>query len=77
MSHFILAIDQGTTSTRAVLFNKDLDVVAKAQEELPQIYPAPGLVEHDAEDIWASVVLTLRKVTQGVDIARIVSPSKA
>lgn len=73
MSHFILAIDQGTTSTRAVLFNKDLDVVAKAQEELPQIYPAPGLVEHDAEDIWASVVLTLRKVTQGVDIARIAS----
>lgn len=71
MSHFILAIDQGTTSTRALLFDGDLNVLAKAQQEIPQIYPAPGLVEHDPEAIWSSVVSTLRTVTQGVDLAQI------
>lgn len=71
MSHFILAIDQGTTSTRALLFDRDLNVLAKSQQEIPQIYPAPGLVEHDPEVIWSSVVSTLRRVTKGVDPARI------
>lgn len=71
MSRFILAIDQGTTSTRALLFDAGLNVLAQAQEEFPQIYSAPGLVEHDPEVIWASVVSTLRKVTRGVDLSRI------
>jgi glycerol kinase len=56
----LLAIDQGTTSTRAMLFGSDGGVRASAQEELPQIYPRPGWVEHDAEEIWRATQATLR-----------------
>ena len=52
----ILAIDQGTTSTRAVVYGPDGAAVASAQRELPQIYPADGWVEHDPEEIWAAVL---------------------
>ncbi len=61
MADHILAIDQGTTSTRAIVFDAALVPVARAQQELRQIYPAPGLVEHDPEDIWATVVATVRE----------------
>jgi glycerol kinase len=57
---YLLAIDQGTTSTRAILFDAALTPVASAQQEFPQIYPAPGLVEHNAEDIWSTTVATVR-----------------
>ena len=53
-SAFILALDQGTTSSRALLFNHSLQVVAKAQQEFPQLYPHPGWVEHDPETLWLS-----------------------
>jgi glycerol kinase len=56
----LLAIDQGTTSTRAILFDAALTPVATAQQEFPQIYPAPGLVEHDPEAIWTTTVETVR-----------------
>ncbi len=59
MTH-ILAIDQGTTSTRAILFDGMLRVVASAQAEFPQAYPAPGWVEHDPADLWATVLATAR-----------------
>ena len=59
---YILAIDQGTTSTRAMLFHADLSVVATSQREFRQYFPASGHVEHDAEEIWASVVATLQDV---------------
>jgi glycerol kinase len=59
MAHLI-AIDQGTTSTRAIVFDEKLAPVATAQQELTQIYPAPGWVEHDPEEIWTSVVATVR-----------------
>ena len=49
MPDYLLAIDQGTTSTRAILFDAALAPVATAQQEFAQIYPAPGLVEHDPE----------------------------
>src|SRR6201996_5439683 len=52
----ILAIDQGTTSTRAIVFDSDGRPVASAQKELPQIFPRPGWVEHDAEEIWRATV---------------------
>jgi glycerol kinase len=52
----ILALDQGTTSSRALLFDRDGTVRGLAQKEFRQIFPAPGLVEHDAEEIWASQV---------------------
>ena len=54
----ILAIDQGTTSTRAIVFDEAMHPVATAQQEFRQIYPAPGEVEHDPQDIWSSVVAT-------------------
>jgi glycerol kinase len=55
MSKYILAIDQGTSSSRTVIYDHDIAVVASAQQEFPQIYPQPGWVEHDPEAIWASV----------------------
>jgi glycerol kinase len=57
---FLVAIDQGTTSTRAIVFDAELRAVASAQEELRQLYPAPGWVEHDPEEIWAATVATVR-----------------
>jgi glycerol kinase len=57
---FVLAIDQGTTSSRAMLFRDDLSVAAVAQQEFPQHFPASGWVEHDPEDIWNSTVATCR-----------------
>src|SRR5690348_1937126 len=54
MAKYVLALDQGTTSSRAILFDHDGAIVSVAQQEFPQIYPAPGLVEHDPEAIWSS-----------------------
>lgn len=51
---YILALDQGTTSSRAILFNNEGGIVATAQKEFPQIFPKPGWVEHDAQEIWAT-----------------------
>jgi glycerol kinase len=61
MKRFILALDQGTTSSRAIVFGQDGRSVASAQHELPQIYPAPGHVEHDPEAIWSSQVDVARE----------------
>ena len=60
MPDYLLAIDQGTTSTRAILFDAALTPVASAQQEFTQIYPATGLVEHDPEDIWSTTLATAR-----------------
>ena len=57
---YVLAIDQGTTSSRAIIFDAALNSVATAQKEFEQFYPEPGWVEHDAEEIWRSVVETTR-----------------
>ncbi len=54
MPSFILALDQGTTSSRAILFNREGAPVAVAQKEFPQIYPRPGWVEHDPTAVWSS-----------------------
>ncbi len=56
----LLAIDQGTTSTRSTVFSLQGDIVATASQELPQIYPKPGWVEHDPEQIWAGALSTAR-----------------
>ncbi len=55
MGHYLLAIDQGTSSSRALVYDHDTTVIASAQQEFPQIYPQPGWVEHDPEAIWDSV----------------------
>ncbi|HEY1721031.1 MAG TPA: glycerol kinase GlpK [Magnetospirillaceae bacterium] len=65
----LLAIDQGTTSTRSIVFRTDLSVAAIAQEELPQHYPSSGWVEHDPEDIWRSTVSTMRAAVAKAGIA--------
>ncbi|MGE0813557.1 MAG: glycerol kinase GlpK [Vicinamibacterales bacterium] len=62
MSRYVLALDQGTTSSRAILFDRSGRAVAKAQQEFRQIFPAPGHVEHDPEDIWRSQIDTARAV---------------
>src|SRR6202162_3449617 len=61
MAKYVLALDQGTTSSRAILFNHDGLIVSVAQQEFPQIYPAPGLVEHDPEAIWSSQMAVARE----------------
>jgi glycerol kinase len=67
MTH-ILAIDQGTTSSRAILFDEKLRVVASAQEEFPQIYPNPGWVEHAAVGLWSTVAATARAAIERAGI---------
>ncbi len=66
---YLLAIDQGTTSTRAILFDGGLKPVATVQEEFAQHYPNSGWVEHDPEDLWRSVVATVRGVMAKAGIA--------
>jgi glycerol kinase len=71
---FILAIDQGTTSTRAILFDANASPVASHQIELRQIYPDNGWVEHDANEIWRATVTCCRAAMKGVaatDVAAI------
>jgi glycerol kinase len=76
MAKYILALDQGTTSSRAILFNKAGRPVAAAQQEFPQIFPRPGWVEHNPNDIWrtqrdvARAVLDQHK-TQASEVAAI------
>jgi len=61
MGRHILVIDQGTTSTRSIVFDAAVAPVASAQQEFTQIYPRPGWVEHDPEEIWTSVLATARQ----------------
>jgi glycerol kinase len=58
---FVLAIDQGTTSSRAIVFRDDISIAATAQQEFPQHFPASGWVEHEPEDIWTSTIATCRE----------------
>ncbi len=60
MSRYVLALDQGTTSSRAIVFDRSGRAVATAQQEYRQIFPQPGHVEHDPEDIWRSQLQTAR-----------------
>jgi len=61
MAKYVLALDQGTTSSRAIVFNHEGTIVSTAQQEFPQIYPSPGLVEHNPEDIWSSQLAVTRE----------------
>ncbi|MEZ7171476.1 glycerol kinase GlpK [Sporosarcina sp. OR05] len=62
MGEFILSIDQGTTSTRAILFDRQGKIVHTAQREFKQIFPQPGWVEHNASEIWGSVLSVIAAV---------------
>jgi glycerol kinase len=61
MTEHVLALDQGTTSSRAIVFSKNGLAVAKAQQEFPQLFPQPGHVEHDPEAIWESQLATAKQ----------------
>lgn len=59
MEKYILSLDQGTTSSRAILFNKDGHIVHVAQKEFTQIFPEPGWVEHNAQEIWGTILAVI------------------
>ncbi len=58
---YILALDQGTTSSRSIIFDKKGNVIATAQREFTQHYPKPGWVEHDADEIWQTQLRTAKE----------------
>ena len=68
METYLAALDQGTTTSRAILFNSRGEIVAKAQYPFRQIFPQPGWVEHDPMEIWAT---TSRALSEAVDAAHI------
>ena len=69
MKDLVLALDQGTTSSRAILFDAAGAQVASAQQEFPQLFPRPGWVEHDPEAIWSSQIETARSVIARAGVA--------
>ena len=68
MKDYILSIDQGTTSSRAIIFDKYAKIVSKAQQEFKQIYPKPGWVEHAAQDIMGSVMAVVAEAIVRADL---------
>ncbi len=68
MKKYIVVIDQGTTSTRAIIFNNFGEIETIAKEEITQIYPKPGWVEHDAEEIFKSVLSTIEKSLKSLNL---------
>ena len=65
---YVLAIDQGTTSTRAIIFDENLKIVASSQKEIEQFFPFPGWVEHDLEEIYSTVIDTVRDAVKKAKI---------
>ncbi|HSA58346.1 MAG TPA: glycerol kinase GlpK [bacterium] len=63
-----MAIDQGTTGTTVLLVDRDINILAKVNNEFPQHYPQPGWVEHDPEEIWASTVKTIEEAVRAADV---------
>ena len=68
MSRYILALDQGTTSSRAMIFGRDGRAIAQAQYEFPQILPQPGNVEHDPETIWGSQLRSAQEALRNAEL---------
>ncbi len=68
MPTYVLAIDQGTTSSRAIVFNESLDIAGLAQQEFEQFFPQSGWVEHDPEEIWQSTVSTCNEALERAGI---------
>ena len=62
MEQYIMSIDQGTTSSRAILFDKEGEIQGVAQREFKQYFPKSGWVEHDANEIWTSVLAVMAEV---------------
>ncbi len=71
MKKYAVALDQGTTSSRTIVFDRELKAVSVAQKEYRQIFPHPGWVEHDPMDIWESQYQTFSEATKGIDLNEI------
>jgi len=69
MPTHILAIDQGTTSSRAIIFNDQLEIIAQAQQEFEQFFPRSGWVEHDPEEIWSTTLATCKLALEKATLA--------
>ncbi len=69
MPSHILAIDQGTTSSRAIIFNDQFEIVAQAQQEFEQFFPKSGWVEHDPEEIWSSTIATCKQALEKAELS--------
>jgi glycerol kinase len=67
-SHYIMALDQGTTSSRSMVFDKQGNIISVAQKEFKQIFPQPGWVEHDADEIWSTQIGTMAGAMAKADI---------
>ena len=65
---YILAIDEGTTGTRALIVDKDSNIKAQAYSEFSQLTPAPDRTEHDAEEIWQKTYAMMKKVLAEADL---------
>ena len=68
MSHYILALDQGTTSSRSIVFDQQGNIISVAQKEFKQIFPQPGWVEHDADEIWGTQFGTMAEAVAKANI---------
>src|SRR5215467_6832364 len=67
-SRYILALDQGTTSSRSMVFDQQGNIISVAQKEFKQIFPQPGWVEHDAEEIWSTQFGTMAEAVAKANI---------
>ena len=68
MSQFILSLDQGTTSSRSIVFDNSGNIISSAQKEFEQIFPQPGWVEHNAEEIWSTQFGTIAEAIAKANI---------
>ena len=69
MGGYVMAIDQGTTSTRSIIFDGTMQIAGKSQQEFQQYYPQSGWVEHDPEEIWQTTLATMRNALAAADLA--------
>lgn len=69
MKKYIIALDQGTTSSRAIVFDKNQNILGISQKEITQIYPKEGWVEHNPMEIWASQYGVLQEVMAKINIS--------
>ena len=69
MDKYILALDQGTSSSRAIVFNHNGDIVSSAQKEFTQIFPKPGWVEHNPKEIWSSQASVMAEAVTSAGIS--------
>ena len=68
MAKYVMALDAGTTSNRAIIFDEESRIVGVSQKEFTQHFPEPGWVEHDAEEIWSSMVTVMREALEKANL---------